>query len=913
MNISKKRIYDFIEKKPFIITTILLFIISIISYWEFLFGGRLYVVCSDMYDQFIPEINNIINSISEGNFPMWSFSRGLGQQITVGNPNWIGDIFTVISMLFGKKIFVFTFGFTMVLKIVLSGIFFYLFLKELKVCSFTRILFSILYAFNGHMICRGIWIHYATEVVYVAFWLFGLELYYNKKNKFIYPISFALLLLARNASYIYIYSGLSFFYIIFRDLFKNKFSLKNILKFIPYYILGLGLSSILVLPGIYSILSSSRISENNLLGSNPFVINGLLDYITTFAKSFSYSIMGTFLTTGSSKVILEDQVLYCGIITMIIVPQMITFKNTSKTEKRIIYIMLGLISIYYIFPYIRYFLNAFSSTFYKTSSFWTIIFLLLSGIYVCDKLEKGEENINIKSLVITSTIYVTIFASILFYNNAILKIQPLIVSVFMILLITSLLIVFKKCKNKIFIKYMLLFGIAIEIIFGIHMELYSSGLPEMNKENNYTYYNQTYNDGTKEIVKKLEVDNSNFFRITKGDSSKNYQANDSQIQEYYGTTQYTSVMNKEKLNFYNLFNIERPNDAWLTGFDDRIYLNTMVSVRYFLRNNENEKIPIGYEYLFTGENGIEVYENKKFLPLGYVYSYFITAKEFDKLEDYQKDETIVKAVVVDDNKKQDLNNFNEMNYFEREYGKIEENFTMRYSANMDISLNKFPERINYISNNNDPSIILSTNNPKKNRAYTIKMKIKSSINTGGQIYYENAVNEFNGDKVSIFDVKKGLEEYIINFNSTDEVEKLRLDVGDDIGEFEVTDIEIYSDTIMSYDEYSKYIEKLRETTLNIDKFSENHIIGDIEMKNDGFLFLSIPYDKGWTIKVDGVKKDMLVANGGFSGVVLEEGKHEIELRYSTPYLRLGSLISVVSLIIIFAYWFYSRKKKSMYL
>lgn len=911
MNISKKGINDFIEKRPFTITTILLFIISIISYWEFLFGGRLYVICSDMYDQFIPEINNIINSISEGNFPMWSFSRGLGQQITVGNPNWIGDIFTVISMLFGKKFFVFTFGFTMVLKIILSGMFFYMFLKELKVGSFTRILFSILYAFNGHMICRGIWIHYATEVVYVAFWLWGLELYSNKKNKFIYPISFALLLLARNASYIYIYSGLSFFYMIFRDLFKNKFSLKNILKFIPYYILGLGLSSVLVLPGIYAILSSSRISGNNLLASNPFAINGLLDYITTFSKSFSYSIMGAFSTTGSSKVILEDQVLYCGIITMIIIPQIFTFRNAYKSEKRIIYIMLGLVSIYYIFPYIRYFLNAFSSTFYKTSSFWSIIFLLLSGVYVCDKLEKKEENINITNLLITSAIYISIFVSIMLYDKSLLKIHQLVVCVLIILLITALLVIFSKYKNKIFIKYMLLFTIAIEIVLGIYMELYSDKLPKMNKENNYTYYNQTYSDGTKEIVKELKKENYSFFRIIRGYSNKKYQGNDPQIQEYYGTTQYTSIMNKEKLNFYNLFNIERPNDAWLAGFDDRPYLNTMVSVRYFLRNNQNEKVPIGYDYLFTGENGIEVYENRNFLPLGYVYSNFITDKEFKELEDYQKDETIIKAVVVDENEKQDLNNWGEMNHFVPKYETVKENCIMQYGTNMNIIANEFPKRIKYTSNNNDPSITLSIDNPQKNRAYRIKMKIKSSINTGGQIYYENAVNEFNGDKVVIFDVKKGTKEYTVNFNSMEEVEKLRLDVGDDIGDFEVTDVEIYSNTIMSYDEYSEYIEKLRETTLNIDKFSENHILGDIDMKNKGFLFLSIPYDRGWTLKVDGIKKDMIVANGGFSGTFLEEGKHEIELSYSTPYLRLGAFISLCSVTILLAYWFYSKNKESM--
>ncbi len=106
------------------------------------------------------------------------------------------------------------------------------------------------------------------------------------------------------------------------------------------------------------------------------------------------------------------------------------------------------------------------------------------------------------------------------------------------------------------------------------------------------------------------------------------------------------------------------------------------------------------------------------------------------------------------------------------------------------------------------------------------------------------------------------------------------------------------------------VKQRRMKTLNIEHFDNNHISGTIELNTPRFLFLSIPFDKGWNIKVNGKTREVKQANIGFSGIMLDTGKHEIELTYKTPHLFTGALISIISMIvfIIFAWRFRARSK-----
>ena len=52
----------------------------------------------------------------------------------------------------------------------------------------------------------------------------------------------------------------------------------------------------------------------------------------------------------------------------------------------------------------------------------------------------------------------------------------------------------------------------------------------------------------------------------------------------------------------------------------------------------------------------------------------------------------------------------------------------------------------------------------------------------------------------------------------------------------------------------------------------------------------------WSIYVDGKKQVIKTLYNTFIGVDLEEGEHEIELKYFPPGLKFGSIISIFSLL-----------------
>ena len=65
----------------------------------------------------------------------------------------------------------------------------------------------------------------------------------------------------------------------------------------------------------------------------------------------------------------------------------------------------------------------------------------------------------------------------------------------------------------------------------------------------------------------------------------------------------------------------------------------------------------------------------------------------------------------------------------------------------------------------------------------------------------------------------------------------------------------------------------------------------IDMQTAGKLVFSIPCEDGWTLFVDGKETDKELFLNSLIGVTLEAGSHEIELRYETPGLKEGAMIS----------------------
>ena len=91
---------------------------------------------------------------------------------------------------------------------------------------------------------------------------------------------------------------------------------------------------------------------------------------------------------------------------------------------------------------------------------------------------------------------------------------------------------------------------------------------------------------------------------------------------------------------------------------------------------------------------------------------------------------------------------------------------------------------------------------------------------------------------------------------------------------------------------------LRRDDTELHKISSSHLEGSFTASADKMLFFSIPYSEGWTIKVDGEAVPVYKVFDTFMAVHTAPGFHSVELRYLPSGLIAGSVVSVLSLVIM---------------
>lgn len=91
--------------------------------------------------------------------------------------------------------------------------------------------------------------------------------------------------------------------------------------------------------------------------------------------------------------------------------------------------------------------------------------------------------------------------------------------------------------------------------------------------------------------------------------------------------------------------------------------------------------------------------------------------------------------------------------------------------------------------------------------------------------------------------------------------------------------------------------KLKEDTLQITSFSDNLIKGKVQADKAKILFFAIPFDKGWSAKVDGKEAVIEKVDAGLMGILLEKGSHEVELKFEPPTVKEGTYVSIASILL----------------
>ena len=76
------------------------------------------------------------------------------------------------------------------------------------------------------------------------------------------------------------------------------------------------------------------------------------------------------------------------------------------------------------------------------------------------------------------------------------------------------------------------------------------------------------------------------------------------------------------------------------------------------------------------------------------------------------------------------------------------------------------------------------------------------------------------------------------------------------------------------------------------------VTGSVHAEADGYALFMIPYEKGWSLTIDGERAELLRGDIGFLACEVPEGDHTILLTFEAPGLKAGTIGSVLFWILV---------------
>lgn len=108
--------------------------------------------------------------------------------------------------------------------------------------------------------------------------------------------------------------------------------------------------------------------------------------------------------------------------------------------------------------------------------------------------------------------------------------------------------------------------------------------------------------------------------------------------------------------------------------------------------------------------------------------------------------------------------------------------------------------------------------------------------------------------------------------------------------------------------FETVMKKLKEREFEPSSVTDGNVEGTYVAEEDGYLFLSVLYDEGWTLYIDGVKTEISEFAGSFIKIPVHKGTNSIKMVYTAKWIKEGMIISLISLIIFSGFLLVKRRK-----
>jgi len=837
-----------------------------------------------------------------GEFKMWSYSSYLGVNYFAANTfYYITSPFLIPLLFFPRFLLIQGIFITYLLKLLLGGFFMYILLRKYFRLSINISLLSgIIYMLNGWGMFYMWFNHFADVMAVLPLLFIATEHFLQNKKGSLISISIFLLGIT-NYYFLFSFIILMPFYSLFR--FLSLYNLKKdyilLIKGMSFYAIGLALTSFVLIPSFLMVIDIPRLAESSLLSEllSPKSISDLVNYLFVFkdrllgnnitsTQNFMYPIVSLLFPVVSNwdSIIFENvgydnaqsSMYMTTIFTLFLLPAIYQqFKNKNFKN---VFLIITIIFLTFI-PITYYVLNAFSQIYGR----WHLFLVILIIIFVSNYLEKISENTALNNKIIITSSATLIFLMIIVFNysryifNIGYKNNYNIYFVFLFalyLLATLFILIFKNSK-KLRI-YIMIFA-SVEIVATGHIAINGVGYNDYND----LYLNSESTKIYKSLVSELNNNDESFYR-----TFIDYDYGLFNIPMYLkskGLSGYHSVFSFSLADFNNNSRVGMAKDSWLLMINDkRIFLESFLNVKYRIMPNSNINVPFGFK--LVKDTGLySLFENENHIELGFAYDNLFDNSNYEYSDYYfQNDVDYLKMARLNNDDLSELSSQYDFNII---------NSTQLNFKEFDA---KKERRVCSLATVENPCHLI------------VKMEFGSYVKA---TFYNN--ERIIADDITILnpynsDFKNSRGYYL--YEPADAID-FRTDNNQPIKFTNSDKIEYY---YIYYNDFMEIIKPLKDNRFENINHSNNKISFSTNYETEKFIVLSVPFDRGWNLRVNGVKQKIYNANNGFIGFIAPQGEATYRIDYFTPGLLFGLIITFLGLILLFfAYLKFDRKVTSI--
>lgn len=857
MNLILKIRNKIISNKILLLSFFIPFFVFLLvfTYFDVFLSNEKMIALSDMYAQYLSFFGYLKDVFNGTQNIFYSFEKGLGGNMIGAIAYYLSSPINLLLFFFSKLNIYHMMSLIIGLKISLSGLTMYLYLKQhfKEAGNISLLIFSSSYALMAYNVTYYYHVMWLDGVFLAPLVMIGIDRILKGKSSFLYILTLFLSILS-NFYIGFMICIFSVFYFIYNYFLGEKLTIKPITDFAFSSIFGGLLSSFMLLPVLAELSATSKMS-NNIFATNKLSINlNIFDIFSKFViASQNYN---NILNNWSVNI-------YTGVFVLVLVILYFLNSKISKKEKLFTSFIFTSFVLSVLVNYFNYIWHGFNQpiSFNFRFSFLYSMFFIIIALKSFIKLDKPD----LKKYCLVGIIIAGMILPINFFKYIYISKYLIFVTIalsFMYLFLLYILNENKYSESKRNTLLLIFVLVMAELTFNFYISLKDYDFK------NKSEYEDFVNIFGEKINNIKNIESSKFYRIEK---IKPLTQNDSFLLGYNGVNSFLSTANLKVVNFFNNNGYTAPDNAVFYQNLNPI-VDSILGVKYVIYSDN-----LGLYY-----KKIDSFDFSKYS--GILYNY-----EMQKFDIAINEKALSLGFMVDE----DAKNFEKLFIESGNYDKLV--FSDFILQNM---LGDYSESI------------MSKAQVNKKDKYNYTLTVDKSDNIFGYIYV--ALRDAK-DTVTLY--LNNSQIYETNYMSNGFFTLKNSSLPGEKNDYNVKIVENGSSKFImdptfyyfNYDVYEKKIDLLSKNQLFIVENKGNYIKGEVTATMEKpVLFTSIPFEKGWETYVDGKKAKPMEIYSTFIGLELSPGNHVIEFRFSPPRVKLGLVISAISLFGLILYIKYKR-------